>query len=93
VSTPPEKPPPAAKPPSAAKPDNVVLLDCNTRLPLPPTRVIEGVVEFHEGNPLAEVVVCGFDEQGELQVFASEASKAKIAWLLERTKDYLLHKA
>ena len=72
---------------------DVVELNCLTRLPIPPERVLRGANEFHVEHPFEEVLVCGFDEEGELQLFASEAEKARILWLLKKAELFILTEA
>lgn len=66
--------------------DNVIPLNCVTRLNLPPERVLEAALE--EG--LEEVVLVGYDKDGGFYFAASKADGGSVLWLLELAKTKLM---
>ena len=65
--------------------DNVVVLDCITRLNIPPDRVLEMAI-----NKLEGVVLIGYDKEGREYFSSSYADGGDTLWLLERCKMNLL---
>jgi hypothetical protein len=66
----------------------VVLLPCDTTLPLPPNRILEGAMD-----KLSDVVVIGYEKDaGKLWVAASRGDVAFVNWLLDQGKDFLMHR-
>jgi len=65
--------------------DNVVVLDCITRLNIPPDRVLEMAI-----NKLEGVVLIGYDKEGREYFASSYADGGDTLWLLERCKMNLL---
>lgn len=65
---------------------DVVDLNCITKLPLDPQRVLEKAKE----RGLTSVVIIGFKEDGEEYFASSEPSGPEVLWLLERAKKKLL---
>ena len=64
----------------------VVLLNCETRLPIPPDRVLEGAV-----GQIPEVcLVLGWDSNNELYAASSINDRAQLLWLIERARIHLL---
>lgn len=63
----------------------IVVLGCETRLDIPPDRVLEGAV-----GELTCVVVVGYDHDGEEYFASSTADDERILWLLERLKARVL---
>lgn len=66
--------------------DNVVPLNCITRLNLPPDRVLEAALE--EG--LEEAVVIGYDKDGDFYFSSSVADGGSVLWLIELAKYKLM---
>lgn len=66
--------------------DKVVILDCATTLDIPVERALTGALDAE----LTEVVVMGWDKNGELWMGSSKAKKADILWLMERGKQFLM---
>jgi hypothetical protein len=66
--------------------DNVVEFDGITRLDTPPARVLARAVEV----PMQQVVVIGFDEEGEFYFASSQAGGGDVLWLLALAKKKLL---
>lgn len=62
--------------------DNVEYLDMATTLDLPVDRVIKGALE----KDLEQVVVIGWDEEGNLYLASSTGRQADIVHLLEFSK-------
>jgi hypothetical protein len=56
--------------------DNVVVLDMETRLDIPPNRVLEGAL-----NKLKTVVVIGYTEDDEVYLASSTGTKETIYYL------------
>jgi len=67
-------------------PGDLVDLPVLTRLDVPVTRVLEGVVEAE----VDRVVVIGWDSDGELYFASSFANGPEILWLLELAKKELM---
>jgi hypothetical protein len=65
--------------------DKVINLPCITYLDLPAERILE----MAEQKGLAEVVVIGFDKDGEYYFASSKSDGANVLWLLELTKKKL----
>lgn len=65
---------------------DVVELNCQTSLPVPVAKVLEGAAEAD----LDSVVVIGFTSSGRLYGASSDAECGKILWLLERCKQELM---
>lgn len=65
---------------------DVVILPCETTLPLPPERVLEVAIKAE----LEEVLVVGKDKDGKLYVACSGARYAEVILLLERAKLFCL---
>lgn len=61
--------------------DNVIYLDLDTRLPIPPNRVLEGAI-----GQLKEVVLIGVTKNGEEYLAASDSDPKLMSWLIERAK-------
>jgi len=66
--------------------DNIVFLDNQTTLDIPPERVINGALEAN----LKAVVIVGWDEQDNLYLATSPGSNAESIYLLELAKRGLL---
>jgi hypothetical protein len=64
----------------------VVELDVLTHLDLPVDRILKAALE----KGLAEVVIIGFDDDGEFYFAASKADGGDVLWLLELAKKKLL---
>lgn len=65
---------------------DVVILPVVTRLDIPPERILKGALEAD----LTEVVVVGYDKDGNEYFAASMASGGDALWHLERAKLKLL---
>jgi hypothetical protein len=63
----------------------VITLDTVTRLNLPPDRIIEAAK-----GKLKEVVILGYDEDGQEYFASSIANGPDVVWLMERLKKQLL---
>lgn len=64
----------------------VVILNVDTTLDLQPERVLDGA----KSAGLADVVVCGVTNNGELWVGSSSADTASILLTLERAKAFCI---
>lgn len=67
-------------------PENVVKLDTPTRYDRKPAEILKSA--YDEG--LTDVIVIGFDKDGQEYFAASNSDGAEAVWLLERTKLKLL---
>ena len=67
---------------------NVVILDLVTRLDVPADRVLEAAI-----GQLKEVVITGFDKEGNEYFASSVADGGSTLWHLERAKYKLLRLA
>lgn len=65
--------------------NNVVVLDCVTRLNLPPDRVLKAA----QGE-LESVTVLGWDKDGKMYFASTQADGGDVLWLLEKAKKALL---
>lgn len=65
---------------------NVTYLDVETTLDIPPERVLAGAIE----QGLAEVMVIGHTEKGELYLASSGGDSKDLLWLLEAAKREVL---
>lgn len=65
---------------------DVVNINCITRLPLNPQRVLEAALS----RGLTSVVIIGFKEDGSEYFASSDPSGPEVLWLLERSKKRLL---
>jgi hypothetical protein len=63
----------------------VVELDCETTLEIPPDKVLKAAV-----GKLDHVLVLGYDKHGDEYFAASMVDRAKILWLVERFRLDLL---
>lgn len=66
--------------------ENVVDFPGITKLDLPPERIIQKAAEAG----LTDVVILGYDKDGEEYFVSSVADGAEVLWLLERLKLQLL---
>jgi len=66
--------------------DNIIELPVITRLNLPPERVLKNALK--EG--MEDVVVIGYDSEGEFYFASSKADGGDVMWLLELAKKHLL---
>lgn len=66
-------------------PDNVIILECDTTLDIPPDRVLSCA----EGN-VDEVVLVGYDKNGEFYFASSPAAVDRIVFLLEKAKYFVM---
>lgn len=66
--------------------DNVVVLDMETTLDLPPERILNAAIKAD----LETVLVIGWDKEGDLYAAGSTAKIGDILLLLERTKQVVL---
>jgi len=66
--------------------DNVVILPVITRLEIPAERVLNAAIE--EG--VKEVVIVGYDKDGEFYFASSKADGGQVMWLFELAKKKLL---
>ena len=66
--------------------DNLVVLNCVTRLDVPAERILKAALE----RGLESVVVVGYDAAGEEYFASSLADGGDALWLLERCKKKLL---
>jgi hypothetical protein len=64
---------------------DVVELHVATKLDLPPDNVLQGAV-----GKVADVVVVGWDNDGDLYIAASQAALGEILILLEKAKEEVL---
>jgi hypothetical protein len=67
--------------------DNIEYLPCVTKLDLPVERVIEGLRIAN----LSEIVICGYDMDGDLYFASSKADGGDILWVLEQCKNALMN--
>jgi hypothetical protein len=74
-----------AEAPVAAPPDNVVFLNCVTRLDLPPDMILESAK-----GKLKGLVILGYDNDDEEYFASTYADGCDVLWLLERYKKLLL---
>lgn len=61
--------------------DNIIPLNCVTRLDIPPDRILEGAKGKLQG-----VVLIGYDEDGDVYAASSYADGGDVLWLLEACK-------
>lgn len=66
--------------------DNVILLPVETKLDIPPERVLNAAID----HGLDTVVIVGFDNNEEFYFAVSEPDRRAVLWLLERAKKELL---
>lgn len=66
---------------------DVVLLNVITRLDIPVERVLDGATNAE----LEEVVVIGYDKEGEFYFSSNKANGGSVLWLLEQAKKELLN--
>lgn len=66
---------------------DVVILNVVTRLDIPVKRVLEGSLK----EDLEEVVVIGYDKEGEFYFASNKADGSSVLWLLEQAKKELLN--
>ncbi len=64
----------------------VILFNGNTKLDLPPDRVLESVI----GKGLEGIVILGYDKDGKEFFSSTYADGGTVLWLLERLKKQLL---
>lgn len=67
-------------------PDNIVYLNCVTRLDIPVDRVLEEA----KGKIDDGVIVLGWDKEGDIYFASSMADNTMTLWLLESAKLALL---
>ena len=63
--------------------DNVVRFTGNTKLDIPVERIFEGALQAN----LEEVVIIGFDAEGEFKIFSSSGDARRIVFALEYGKN------
>ena len=73
------------KPTKDSKGSNIIVLENETTLDLPPDRVLEGA-----HGKLESVIVIGWDKDGEEYFASSVSDGGAILWLVERFKKMLL---
>lgn len=61
------------------------ILDCVTRLDLPADRVIDAIPK-----DMDDIVVVGFDADGEFYFASNKANGGDILWLIEKAKKVLM---
>ena len=66
--------------------NKVVLLNCITKLDLPPDRILEAAQD-----QLDTVVIMGWDKSGEFYFASSIADGGDVLWLMEQAKKRLLN--
>jgi len=66
--------------------DNVVILPVVTRLDIPVERILSAAKEAE----MSEVVIIGFDKDGDFYFSASKADAGDVIWCLEMAKKKLL---
>lgn len=66
--------------------DNVIEFPGITKLDIPAERILRKAIE----EKVTEVVICGYDEDGEMFIASSIASGPEVMWLLEVGKMRLL---
>lgn len=69
--------------------DNVVDLDVVTSLPLPSEKLLTKALE----NGVTNVVIIGYDPDGDFYFASSDADGGDVLWLLEIAKKRLLETA
>ncbi len=67
--------------------DKIIHFDGITRLDLP----VDRVIQMAKKEKLDEVVIIGFDPEGEFYFSSSKANGGDVLWLLEKAKQMLLH--
>ena len=67
---------------------NVVVLDIQTTLPIPPDQILKSAI-----GKLDEVVLIGFDKDGEFYFAASESGAKDILWLIKKAENFLINHA
>lgn len=65
---------------------NVVKFTGITRLPVPVSDVLQGANDAE----LSEVVICGYDAEGDMYFASSEPDGPSVLWLLRQTEKRLL---
>lgn len=66
--------------------DNVIILNCRTRLDLPPERVLSAALD----EELKSAIVIGYMKDGSEYFASSPGNRHEVLWLLERFKKILL---
>ncbi len=66
--------------------DNVIDFSGITKLDIPAKRILRRAIK----DKVTEVVICGYDKDGEMFIASSIASGPEIMWLLEVGKMRLL---
>jgi len=66
--------------------EKVVRLDCVTRLDIPVEAILEEAIKVD----LEEVVVIGWEKDGEMYFSSSKADGGDVLWLMEKAKKMLL---
>lgn len=64
----------------------VVELDCNTTLPIPSDRLLQAAID----GGVRDVVILGYDADGELWFASADPNVAQVLWLIELGKRHLL---
>ncbi len=67
----------------------IVELDVQTRLPVPSDKLLRKALEANVSN----VVIIGYDPDGDLYFSASDAECGSILWLIEMAKKTLIDSA
>jgi len=55
----------------------IIMADIKTKLALPPDRILKAAI-----GKLSEVIIIGYDKDGEFYLASSEANKKDVIWLL-----------
>lgn len=66
--------------------DNVVVLNVITTLDVPPERILKGALH----RKVKQLVILGYDEDGDEFFASSIADAGSVMWLMERMKKKLL---
>lgn len=65
--------------------DNVIEFSGMTKLPIPVSKVLREA----QKTKLTDVIVMGWDENGDLYVASSACSAPEILWLIDRGKNFI----
>ena len=67
--------------------ENVIALPTGARTPL---KTLLSVMEFANNGNLQDVIIVGYDGDGELLVQSSDMSRADALWLVEHLRKHVL---
>ena len=69
--------------------DNLIILGPHTNMSV--TDALQYAVNVNDKHPMREILICGYDDEGEFFTYSSSMTRKDSLWLTEILKDHVLN--